>query len=366
MATIVTETVPAFRKLELVTAYGPVYRDVSTSPPRLATEEEIPIIDLSGMYGDVSARTALAEEFKKAATTSGFFYIKNHGISEEVIDNAKRQADNFFAQSENAKMLVSRKKSKYYNGYSGRGVTQANKTETPDSRETFGFRYEPQYDPDYKDPAKIPEEIKPFIRGEGFVWEGTQQLSGFKEDVLTYWKSCLILARRMVRIFALALDLPENYFDSIVTYPGSDCHLNYYRAMTPEQIAAAPDEVGLGSHTDLQCFTLLWQDSVGGLQVLSSQGQWLKAPPKPGSIIVNIGDFLMRLSNDRFKSTVHRVYNHATVDRFSIPFFFGFNFNEQCGVLPTCTDENNPPKYEPITCGEVRFLGLLILDIDFF
>lgn len=69
--------------------------------------------------------------------------------------------------------------------------------------------------------------------------------------------------------------------------------------------------------------------------------------------MVNIGDFLQRVSNDRFKSTVHRVYNHAPKDRISMPFFFGFNHNAQCSVLPTCTSETNPAKYEPISCGEV-------------
>lgn len=112
-------------------------------------------------------------------------------------------------------------------------------------------------------------------------------------------------------------------------------------------------DVGLGAHTDLQCFTLLWQDNVGGLQVLTMDGQWIKVPPVQDTIIVNIGDFLMRLSNDRFKSTVHRVFNFAPEDRYSMPFFFGFNFNEQCSVVPSCVDEANPPKYEPISCGDV-------------
>ena len=160
-----------------------------------------------------------------------------------------------------------------------------------------------------------------------------------------------------MKVFAICQDLPEDYFDSITTYPGADGVYNYYPALSAEAIAkAGPGDVGLGSHTDLQCFTLLWQDQVGGLQVLNHEGQWIKANPIPGTFVVNIGDFLMRMSNDRFKSTVHRVYNRSTVDRLSMPFFFGFNFNEKCSVLPTCTDENNPPKYAPISCGEVCFL----------
>jgi isopenicillin N synthase-like dioxygenase len=90
----------------------------------------------------------------------------------------------------------------------------------------------------------------------------------------------------------------------------------------------------------------------GGLQVLNNEGQWIKASPIQGTLVVNIADYLQRLSNDKFKSTVHRVYNRSTMDRYSMPFFFGFNFNEKCGVLPSCTGPENPAKYEPISCGD--------------
>jgi isopenicillin N synthase-like dioxygenase len=214
------------------------------------------------------------------------------------------------------------------------------------------WSYSPEYDPETKDLAAIPEETKPYLRGEEFVWEGTAHLPGFKEASIAYWQACLTLSRRLVRIFALSLSLPEDYFDHVTTYPGSDGVYNFYPAMTPDAAATSKD-VGLGSHTDLQCFTILWQDMSGGLQVLNSRGEWIKVSPIADTFVVNIGDFLMRLSNDRFQSTVHRVYNRATVDRLSMPFFFGFNFNETCSVVPTCTDADNPPKYEPISCGDV-------------
>ena len=215
-------------------------------------------------------------------------------------------------------------------------------------------QYDPKYDPQTKDLSNVPAEVAAHIRGEDFVWEGTSNLPNFKTDMLAYWRSGVSLARRLVQTFALSLDLPENHFDHLVTYPGSDGVLNYYPANTPEEVARAGNsEVGIGSHTDLQCFTLLWQDEVGGLQILSPEGQWLMAQPMPGTLVVNIGDYMMRLTNDRFKSTVHRVFNRTTVDRISMPFFFGFNFNEKCGVLPTCVDDAHPAKYEPISCAEV-------------
>lgn len=188
-----------------------------------------------------------------------------------------------------------------------------------DYRESFSWRYEPQYDPEPKDPSAVPAEVQAYIRGEDFVWEGTSHLAGFQTACITYWQACLSLARRLVRVFALALDLPETHFDSVTTYPGADGVFNFYPAMTAAQAADSAD-VGLGSHTDLQCFTLLWQDMQGGLQVLNRDGQWIKATPVPGTFVVNIGDYLMRLTNDRLKSTVHRVYNRSTVDRY-VPFF---------------------------------------------
>lgn len=176
------------------------------------------------------------------------------------------------------------------------------------------WQYDPQYDPVRKDLATIPAEVKAWLRGEDFVWDDTGHLTGFKEACLTYWSACLQLSRKLVRIFALALDLSEDYFDHVTTYPGADGVFNYYPAMTAEQ-AATSEDVGIGAHTDLQCFTLLWQDSTGGLQVLTNEGEWIKAKPIEHTFVVNIGDYLMRLTNDRMKSTVHRVHNRSTVDR---------------------------------------------------
>lgn len=364
-------------KLELATAYGPVYRDVLKSPPRDCDPSEVPIIDLTGLFGDLQSRQALAVTIREAAENTGFFYIKNHGIPDHVIDAALAQGKAFFAQPEEKKREVSTSKSRFFNGWTERHGSQISPTESRDYREGFAWRYDPRYDPERKgkggsdddddgDDDGVPAAIRPWIRGEEFVWEGTRHLPGFQADVLAYWQACLGLARRLIRVFALALDLPEAYFDRVVTYPGADGVFNYYPKNEAAAAAASADadadiDVGLGAHTDLQSFTLLWQDAVGGLQVLRRDGQWIRVPPVAGTFVVNIGDFLMRLSNDRFQSTVHRVFNRAAVDRYSMPFFFGFNFNEVCAVLPSCTSESNPPKYEPITCGEVSLFRFFLL-----
>ncbi|KAK7423517.1 hypothetical protein QQX98_000974 [Neonectria punicea] len=290
-----TASAPKSYKLELLSAYGPVFRDVLKSPPRDCDASEVPIIDLSDIRGSEKERRALAMKIRDAAQNTGFFYIKNHGIPKPHIDAAFNQAQSFFAQPVEKKAEVSQKQSKFFNGWSERRETSISPTESRDHREGFSFRYDPKYDPESKDLAAIPEKVKECLR------------------------------------------------DSVV---------NYYPKNTEAKDAII--DVGLGAHTDLQCFTFLWQDSVGGLQVLTNDGQWIKVPPVPDTFVVNIGDFLMRLSNDRFKSTVHRVYNYAAEDRYSMPFFFGFNFDEKCTVLPSCIDEENPAKYEPISCGETK------------
>ncbi|KAI0442605.1 hypothetical protein F4803DRAFT_562172 [Xylaria telfairii] len=340
-------------KLELRTALGPVYRDVLPYPPRDCTPAEIPVIDLEPMFSnELSERKKVSSAIRAAAVNTGFFYVKNHGIPSQTIARCKEQVLNFMRQPFEMKDRIrSHKYSKYYNGYLGRRRSQISPSETADVRESFTFRYSPELDPDHpEDISQVPDEIRRWIRGEDFVWEGTQHLPDFKRDCVSYWSACLRLARKLVRMFALSLDLEEGYWDEKVTYPGADGVFNYYPPRTQDET----DQrfVGLGSHTDLQLFTLLWQDSIGGLQVLTPEGQWIKAPPIEGTIVVNIGDYMMRLCNDIYKSTVHRVTNESTQERVSMPFFFGLNFNCVEGVVPSCTTESNPAKYEPISCGD--------------
>jgi isopenicillin N synthase-like dioxygenase len=354
MSTTMVEVAPATTQLELMTAYGPTCRTVSTAPPRDCKPGEIPIIDLSTIYNGPEARKALAVDIKKAAEDIGFFYIVNHGIAEDTIEKAERQAWQFFKQPLEEKQKVSKEKSKFFNGWASMGSGKISPSESRDKKEGFQWKYHPTIDPEYKDPAQVPEDVKRCLRSEDFVWEGTAHLPNFKDDVLEYWRSTLTLARQLIKVFAVALDLPEDYFKDLTSYPGADGVFNYYPGLSSEEVKRDGSiDVGLGAHTDLQCLTILWQDQVGGLQVLTNHGEWIKAAPIKNSFVVNIGDFFMRMSNGILKSTVHRVYNRTTQDRLSMPFFLGFNFNETCSVLPTCTDENNPPKYEPISCGEV-------------
>lgn len=214
-----TNPTPTY-KLQLASGAGPVYRDVLQTPARDCHPSEVPVIDLARINGNAEERAALAQVIWAAAENTGFFYITNHGIPEEKIAAAHAQAQTFFNQPVEAKARVAHSQSKHFNGWSKRGTARISPTEPRDHKEGFTIAYDPKYDPETKDLAAVPEEIKPWIHGEDFVWEGTSHLPGFKEDVLGYWQAQVQLARRMIRLFALALDVPEDYFDSITSYPG--------------------------------------------------------------------------------------------------------------------------------------------------
>ncbi|KAF7552316.1 hypothetical protein G7Z17_g4389 [Cylindrodendrum hubeiense] len=298
-------------KLLLRSFDGFTHRLVSKKSPRDCTAEEIPVIDLTGINGNLDSRKAVARNILQAAENAGFFYIQNHGIPEETIQKARQKATEFFHLPIEAKSRVAPRVEISSYGYWGAGARQANPSSSRDSKETFNFHYEPAFDPLYQGRLEdIPEEVTKHLPKDGFVWQDLG-VPHFQNDVLEYWRACLSLARRLIRIIALALDLPEDHFDAVTTCPGADMAMNFYKGHGDVPIEDL-EEVGLGAHTDLQILTLLWQDEHRGLQVLNSQSEWVFAP-----------------------------------------FIPGFNFDKKLGVLPSCTSEDNPPKYEPATCGEL-------------
>jgi isopenicillin N synthase-like dioxygenase len=163
-----------------------------------------------------------------------------------------------------------------------------------------------------------------------------------------YQLQLLCLSRQLTRIFALALHLPEDYFDECTRRPEAGMRILHY----PEQEHSIDEQNGIGAHTDVECFTIVKQDSVGGLEVLDKSGNWLKADPIPGAFVVNIADCLMMQTNDFFVSTAHRVINKSGKERYSAAFFFGFDKDRLLEPVPTCISDDNPMKYPIMTGGE--------------
>jgi isopenicillin N synthase-like dioxygenase len=342
-----------YTKLRLSSGNGIVERDVLRTPIRDALESEIPIIDLTGIFsGNLEDRQDVAQQIRKAATTNGFMYIKNHGIDESIPEAAYSALLTFFRQDFATKNRANVKQSKYYNGYKPPQSQRINASESIDHRETFSWTYDPVFDPNVPSVGAIPPHIAQYLRHETFHWDATANLPEFKPAIVAYWRACLQLARALVHSFALSLDLPEDFFDAKFSHPDAALALNYYPPMEKPAVPSAEDRVSIGSHTDFQLFTILWQDDAGGLQVLTRDGQWVHAPPVRGTFVVNFADYFQRITNDLYVSTVHRAQNYSGRERISMPFFFGFNRNESCGVLDSCVREGEKKRYEEIGCDE--------------
>lgn len=162
----------------------------------------------------------------------------------------------------------------------------------------------------------------------------------FRPKVYDYYIRVLAFARKLMQAFALALDLPEHYFDEATSFPMVGVRILHY----PPQERQEATDIGLGAHTDYTFFTLVQQESVAALQVLNANGIWIDAPPKPRTYVVNVGDFLSLITNGTFKSTVHRVLNRSGEERYSIPFFFSPNKEATLDVVPTCKKEGGVEK----------------------
>lgn len=169
----------------------------------------------------------------------------------------------------------------------------------------------------------------------GNVWPSEDDIPGFYETIKEYYGQVLNLARHLFRLFALSLDLPEDHFDDMMSHPGGIARLLYYPApkdpqpLDPKQ---KDKEIGLGAHSDYECFTILLCSSASGLEILSPDDTWVPAPAVDGSFIINVADFLMRWTNGVYKSTVHRVVNRTRNERYSVPFLFSINYDQMVEV----------------------------------
>jgi isopenicillin N synthase-like dioxygenase len=323
---------------------------------RDALPSEIPVIDVSLIFSSsLEDRKSVAQQVRDAATNTGFFYIKNHGVPGKVTDDSYQVALEFFRQDLEKKNEISIHKSVSFNGFRALGTQSINPDDGVDVRENFSIMYDPRIDPGVKAVQDIPADVMEQIRLEDDYWESTKSVPGFKDALLSQYQSWLSLARALTRTFALSLDLPETAFDSKVAYPDGALYLNYYPPMSDgsKLLPADPDALySIGSHTDFTLFTILWQDDLGGLQVLNRQGQWINARPMPGTFVINIADYMQRITNDRYLSNIHRARNVSGKERVSVTLFWGFGYHETCSVLETCLELGEKAKYEPVNCGE--------------
>jgi isopenicillin N synthase-like dioxygenase len=303
--------------------------------------DSVPVIDFGGMLtDDPKAKADVAAKLHDACSNVGFFYVANHGIPQDLIDRAFAESARFFRIPADDKTAIHVKKSSHLIGYVGMGEENADPTVGKgDVHEGFDFI------------AEDADTAFGFMEGD-FRKAGNQwpaNLPGFRETMTEYTIAVRLLARRLFAAFALGLDLPEDYFVPMSDRPMALTRMMYY----PSQSGALdPTHMGVGAHTDHECFTILAQDAVPALQVRNRRGQWIDAPPIRGAFVVNIGDLMARWTNGAFASTLHRVFNATGSERYSIPTFVGANADTVIRVLPSCISDSNPAKYEPVVAGE--------------
>jgi isopenicillin N synthase-like dioxygenase len=318
-------------------------RKVADSTPGLTSKRlafsEIPLLDFAAMLGDDEpAKRQLAAEIQRACTEVGFFYIKNHGFPQAVIDRIFAVSREFFAQDLAAKMEIDMARS-FNRGYIPLYGEKNNSNTKGDIKEAFDMAID------------ITTDDSGFAAGNPLYGpnQWPAELPDFKPVMLDYFAAVTLLSQRLYRAFALSLGLPENYFLGMLDKPLDILRLLRYPS---QPIVDDADQIGTGAHSDFDCFTVLCQDPSGGLQVLNSHGEWIDALPIDGTFLINVGDMLERWSNGRFVSTVHRVINRSGGERYSIVFFAAPNHATVVECLPGCYSAQQPPKYAPIGAGE--------------
>ena len=169
----------------------------------------------------------------------------------------------------------------------------------------------------------------------------------FRAATTAYYAAMEAMTTRLVSVFAMALDLPPDYFADAFAEPNCTIRLIHY----PPHPNPDDNEFGFAPHTDNNFITFLAQSALPGLEVRTAEGGWIRPPAVPGTFVVNTGAMLARYSNDRFRATPHRVVNRNGASRYAIPFFLGPNHDSIVDCVPTCVGPDNPPRYEPVTYG---------------
>jgi isopenicillin N synthase-like dioxygenase len=317
--------------------------------------QDIPTIDLSGLDadsddGDGAALAALAAEIGAAARGIGFFRLTSHGIDADLIGEVFAQSERFFALPLAAKVALSITRSPHNRGYVGIEGERLDESASGDLKEAFNIGLDLAPD----DPRVVGGE--PF-RGVN-VWP---DLPGWRQTMLAYYDAVWALGRGLHRAVAVDLGLAPGFFEDKLDQPLAVLRLLHY---PPQPAVAEPGQIGAGEHTDYGNITLLLTDAAGGLEVRTRQGAWIAVPPLPGTFVINIGDCLMRWTNDIYVSTPHRVVNSSGRERTSVAFFLYPNPEVEIVCLPTCVAPDRPARY-PQVSGAAYLAGRLARTYDY-
>jgi isopenicillin N synthase-like dioxygenase len=301
------------------------------------TFDHLPIIDIAGIYSnDLNTRKKVALELGEAAKKSGFFYITGHPVGAELRSALLAQTKAFYALPFEQKMQYYIGKSLAHRGYVPEGEEVYDKA-VKDKKEAFDIGLDLPLDDD---------EVKAGTPMHGpNVWPDLQD---FRQDVSAYYEAVMALGRALFRGFALALEMPEDYFEAYIKKPTSQLRLVHY-PFDP----ALKDSQGIGAHTDYECFTILLP-TAPGLEVMNAKGEWIDAPPIENAFIVNIGDMLEMWTGGTFIATTHRV-RKVMEERYSFPLFVACDYHTKVSPLPPFATEDACRQYEAIDAGAHLF-----------
>jgi isopenicillin N synthase-like dioxygenase len=301
-----------------------------------------PVIDLDSPTAPV--------DIDAACRSVGFFQIVNHGIPTQLLDSVLDVADRFFGQPLPAKLAWLSPVPEIERGYAAKGTEglaySLGLDQPPDLFEAFTVGLD-----SLPDDAAFHSDEHHFFAPN--IWPDAP--SDFRPTLLSYREHAVGLVNRINSLMALGLGLEESFFAPFTDASIDTLRVNFFEGHPGD--SALPNQFGIGPHTDYGICTLLYADQEPGLQVYTKEEEWRYVVPLPGALLVNVGDLLARWTNDRWRSTLHRVVPVLTEDdsirrRRSVPFFREGNYDALVTCLPTCTDAENPPLYPPIKGGE--------------
>ncbi|MEH1969810.1 isopenicillin N synthase family dioxygenase [Nostoc sp.] len=281
----------------------------------------IPVIDLTAFNnGNAATRQAVVKQIYQACHQIGFIYLQKAEISKDLINQVFTYSKCFF----NLPLEVKQKQA-WNNEFSNTGYVGIERE-----------RLDPNKPGDLKEAFNV----------------NKQEAVGIDASIVAFYDNCTKLANTILQAYALALELPEDFFTTRHNQQNHTLRLLHY---PPLQTPPKSGQVRAGEHSDYGSITLLFQDDVGGLEVQTASGEWIAAPAIPDTVIVNTGDLMQRWTNHVFCSTKHRVMiandNRMNQSRYSIAFFCHPNDDTEIACLESCQKEQSPI-YLPILAGE--------------
>ena len=325
---------------------------IETDIPLVRSVDLVRTVDLSDWFGDdPAARAAVIAAVDAECRRIGFLRITGHRIAAELIERMFAATTAFFdlpEESKSAYTLEDKARNRGYASYGSEALAYSLGVDAkPDMFEAFNCGTEVE---DYSDPYFGTERHRMFSEN---VWPDVP--ASMQSVWVEYFEACVNLGHELMHLFAVALGMPEDYLVARSSKAPNVMRANNYQRRS-EHVDPEPGQMRMGAHTDYGACTILAADPVPGLQILGPDNEWHDVLPEPGTLLVNLGDLLAEWTNDRWRSTLHRVVpppaSSGASRRRSIAFFHEADYDALVTVMPTCRSADNPPRYVPVTAGE--------------